>query len=129
MELLIRMAGLVLSGLVLANFIAPKCLDYQKGLGNASGLVRQIFWVHAWFIVAIIAGLAALCLGWPELLMEGLLAKVLCGFFTLFWGARVLIQLTYYDKDLRAKERFWDLFFLCVFAFLAFAFGWVFFNS
>ncbi|MGC6464369.1 MAG: hypothetical protein ACON5N_02185 [Akkermansiaceae bacterium] len=114
-ELLLRLAGLICIGLVVANFVAAPRLGYARSLAGAETVVRQIFYVHCGYIVFLIAALAALCLGWPELLLEDGMGKVVSGFFAIFWGSRVIVQLTYYDRELRRKERFWDVFFLCVF--------------
>jgi hypothetical protein len=122
MELALRGAGIVLLGLVLANFIAAKRLRYAENLSGSGPLVRQIFHVHCAYIVGIIAALALLCLGWPGLLLEGPLGKVLCGFFGLFWGSRVVVQLVYYDREARRRDRAWDLFFLAVFCGLSVVF-------
>jgi hypothetical protein len=118
-ELLLRLAGLICIGLVVANFVAAPRLGYARSLAGAETVVRQIFYVHCGYIVFLIAALAVLCLGWPELLLEDGMGKVVSGFFAIFWGSRVIVQLTYYDRELRRKERFWDVFFLCVFFTLA----------
>jgi len=115
----LRVAGLILLGLVLANFVAARRWNYAGNLAGAEPLVRQIFHVHCAYIIAIIAALALLCLGWPRLLMEGMMGKVLCGFFGLFWGSRVLVQLTCYDREIRRRDRAWDVFFLIAFATLS----------
>lgn len=122
-ELALRGAGLVLVGLVAANFVANRRFEYAQNLAGASSMVRQVFYVHCAYIIAIITALAVLCLGWPGLLLEGNLAKVVCGFFMIFWGSRVVVQLTYYDRDLRRSERGWDVFFLLVFLSLSVVFG------
>ncbi|MDB4554477.1 hypothetical protein N9Z94_01680 [Akkermansiaceae bacterium] len=120
--LLFRIAGLMCLGLIVANFIGAKRLGYAASLVQAEMIVRQIFYVHCGYIVMIITGLAILCLGWPELLLADGMGRVVSGFFGIFWGTRVVLQLTYYDKKLRAKERGWDLFFLGVFLALAIIF-------
>jgi hypothetical protein len=66
--------------------------------------------------------LALVCFGWPQLLLEGGMGQVLSGFFGLFWASRVVVQLTYYDKELRRRERVWDVFFLLVFVVLCVVF-------
>jgi hypothetical protein len=119
LEIGLRGAGLILSGLVLANFVAARRWKYADNLAAAVPMVRQIFYVHCAYIVAIIAALAVLCLGWPHLLLEGKMSRALCGFFGIFWGSRVVVQLTYYDKEVRRRDRAWDLFFLGVFAVLS----------
>ncbi len=115
LEIALRIAGLILAGLVVANFVAPKRFNYSSNLAGAGVFVRQVFYVHCAYIIAIIAGLAMLCLGWPELLLKDRMGKVLCGFFALFWFSRVVVQLTYYDAEIRRSNRFWDVFFLGVF--------------
>lgn len=117
-----RAAGLIMMGLVVANFVGAKRLGYASGLVGATTIVRQIFYVHCGYIVLLISGLSLLCLAWPELLLAGELARLLCGFFAIFWLSRVLVQLFYYDPELRAKERFWDVFFLIVFGLLGLIF-------
>lgn len=112
---LLRLAGVMCAGLVGANFVAAPRLGYGRSLRNAEPVVRQIFYVHCGYIVMLITGLAVLCLGWPELLLERGMGRVVSAFFTIFWLSRVVVQLTYYDRDLRRKERGWDVFFLGVF--------------
>jgi hypothetical protein len=119
----LRLAGAMLTGLVVANFVAAKRWDYAGNLAGAAIIVRQVFHVHCAYIVAIIAALAALCLGWPHLLMEDGMGRILSAFFALFWLSRVVVQLTYYDKGMRRDDRAWDLFFLGVFLTLALIFG------
>lgn len=119
LETALRIAGLILAGLVVANFVAPKRFNYRSNLAGSGAFVRQVFHVHCAYIIAIIGGLALLCLGWPELLLNDRMGKVLCGFFALFWLSRVLVQLTYYDAEVRSSNRFWDVFFLGVFLTLA----------
>jgi len=114
----LRIVGLIMVGLVVANFVAAKRFRYRENLAASELLVRQIFFVHCAYIVAIIGGLAVLCLWWPGLLLEGELARVLCAFFAVFWGSRVVVQLSYYDPEARRKDRGWDLFFLGVFLIL-----------
>ncbi len=117
-EIGLRVAGLVLCGLVTANFVAAKRWDYAGNLEGADTIVRQIFHVHCAYIVAIISALAVLCIGWPQLLLQDGMGRALSGFFALFWGSRVIVQMTYYDKGLRRQDRGWDVFFLLVFLFL-----------
>ncbi len=124
---LLRSVGLVCGGLVVANFVGAKRLGYARSLVGAEKLVRQIFYVHCGYIVGLITALGVLCLGWPGLFLEDGMGRVVSGFFAVFWGSRVVVQLTYYEKEYRARERFWDVFFLGVFGYLALVFGLVFF--
>ncbi|MEK7952942.1 hypothetical protein [Luteolibacter soli] len=111
----LRIAGLMMAGIVMANFVAARRLRYRESLARCEVMVRQIFHVHCAYIIAIVGGLGVLCLGWPQLLLADSMGRVLSGFFGLFWTSRVIVQLTYYDKETRRNERGWDLFFLGVF--------------
>jgi hypothetical protein len=51
------------------------------------------------------------------------MGQVISAFFAMFWLSRVVVQLTYYDKELRAQNRCWDVFFLAVFLTLAIIFA------
>lgn len=119
----LRLAGAMLTGLVVANFVAAKRWDYAGSLAGTKVIVRQIFHVHCAYIVAIIAALAVLCLVWPGLLLADGMGRVLAAFFALFWLSRVIVQLTYYDKGMRRDDRAWDVFFLGVFLTLALIFA------
>jgi hypothetical protein len=103
-------------GLVVANFVAAKRLRYRASLADCEVMVRQVFYVHCAYIIAIVGGLGVLCLGWPQLLLADGMGRVLSGFFGAFWASRVIVQLGYYDKETRRVNRGWDLFFLGVFA-------------
>jgi hypothetical protein len=119
----LRLAGAMLTGLVVANFVAAKRWDYAGNLAGTAVIVRQVFHVHCAYIIAIIAALAVLCLGWPHLLLADGMGRILSAFFALFWVSRVVVQLTYYDDGMRRDDRAWDLFFLGVFLTLALIFG------
>ena len=119
----LRLAGLMCLGLVVANFVAAPRFGYARSLAKTETIVRQIFYVHCGYIVFLITGLAVLCLAWPGLFLEKGMGQVVSGFFAVFWGSRVVVQLTYYDSDLRRKERCWDIFFLLVFVGLALIFA------
>ncbi|RYD64157.1 MAG: hypothetical protein EOP83_10440 [Verrucomicrobiaceae bacterium] len=115
----LRIAGLMMAGIVMANFVAANRWRYRENLANSEVMVRQVFHVHCAYIIAIVGSLGALCLGWPQLLLADGMGRVLSGFFGVFWASRVIVQLTYYDKETRRNERGWDLFFLGVFATLS----------
>ncbi|MFC7336692.1 hypothetical protein ACFQY0_05855 [Haloferula chungangensis] len=121
-EIALRIAGVMLIGLTAANFVAAKRWNYAGNLAGSAVIVRQVFHVHCAYIVAIIVALAMLCLGWPDLLREEGMGRVLSGFFGLFWLSRVLVQLSYYDKETRRRDRAWDVFFFGVFGYLSLVF-------
>ena len=115
----LMMTGLMMTGLVAANFVAAKRWRYRENLAGCDVIVRQVFHVHCAYIIAIISALAALCLGWPGLLLADGMGRVLSGFFGVFWTSRVIVQLAYYDAATRRHDRGWDLLFLGVFLAMA----------
>lgn len=121
---LIRFAGLGQFALIPVNFVAARKLRYAANLSGASPVVRDIFYVHAFYILFVLAGLGALSLGATEFLAGGTpLARSTCGYIAAFWGLRVGIQLFYYDKEERRRHRVLDVGFLGLFAFLASVFA------
>jgi hypothetical protein len=99
-----------------ANFILPTILRYDENLAQVSRIIRQIFHVHALYIVLVLTGLGLACLFLPrELLGPGLLGKCLCAYLTFFWGLRTLIQCFYYDRETREDHPFGNIFFGFIF--------------
>ena len=111
-----------MTGLVAANFVAAKRWRYAENLAEVKTMVRQVFYVHCAYIVALIAALALLCLGWPQRFLEPGMGRLVSGFFGLFWASRVIVQLCYYDPEERRGNRGWDLFFFGIFGFLGVVF-------
>jgi hypothetical protein len=124
MTALIQLAGLAQLALIPVNFIAPFKLRYAASLAGATPVVRNIFYVHAGYIVFVLAGLGALCLGGAGFLGSGMpLARWTCGYLAAFWAIRVAVQLFYYDREERRRNRPIDVAFLGLFAFLALVFA------
>ena len=76
----LRIAGLMMVGLVIANFVAAKRFRYAANLEASDTIVRQIFYVHCSYIVLIIAALALLCL-WSGLVWSVWACAVRCQSF------------------------------------------------
>ena len=99
-------------------------LQYRKNLAGASEIVRQVFYVHAAYIVLVVLGFAALSLLFPDELVSGRpLGRFLSTFLAVFWLLRVPIQLFYYPAEIRRQNRLADVIFTVAFAFLALVFG------
>jgi hypothetical protein len=124
MTALIQLAGVLQLALIPVNFVAPYKLRYAASLAGATPVVRNIFYVHAGYIVFVLAGLGALCLGFAEFLGSGApLARWTCGYLAAFWAIRLLVQLFYYDREERRRNRAFDVAFLGLFGFLALVFA------
>ncbi len=68
----IQVAGAVQLAIGLANLPLASRLQYRKNLAGVSAMVRQVFYVHAAYIVLVVLGFAALSLLFPAELAEHL---------------------------------------------------------
>jgi hypothetical protein len=94
----LRVVGLLMAGLVVLNLFVPRRFNWREELARVSLLNRQIFQVHAFFLILTLALMAALLLTSAEALLEPTrLARALLGGLTLFWAARMLAQWCYYS--------------------------------
>lgn len=120
----IQIAGVVQLAIGLANLPLAIRLQYRKNLAGASAIVREVFYVHAAYIVLVVLGFAALSLLFPtELAGRQPLGRFLSAFLAIFWLLRVPIQLLYYPIEIRRQNRLADVIFIVAFAFLAVVFG------
>ena len=103
-----------------ANFVIPGRLEFDKHLSGVPPMIRQIFKVHHAYIVLVVAFFAALCFLYPVELAGGSpLGRFVCGFMALFWGARLPVQLGYYDAEVRRQNRVEDVLFTALLATVA----------
>jgi len=76
------------------------------------------------YIMLVQVGFALLCFWFAgELTFGRPLGRALAGFLAVFWGLRVLLQLFYYDRELRRDNRLFDVLFLAADSFLAAVFA------
>ena len=82
----IQVAGAVQLAIGLANLPLAIRLQYRRNLAGASEIVRQVFYVHAAYIVLVVLGFAALSLLFPTDLASGQpLGWFLSTFLAIFW--------------------------------------------
>jgi hypothetical protein len=105
-SLMLKLAGGLLLLLAVANLFLPRKLDWKNDLAGLSLLNRQIFRVHAFFIVLILVMMGALSLGFTaELLAPSPLSRLVLGGLALFWFIRLAVQLFVYDSSLWRGNR------------------------
>jgi hypothetical protein len=103
-----------------ANFFAAHKFQYRQNLAQVTPVVRQVFIVQNVYIVLVLTALGLLCFGFaPDLAGRSLLGRLLSGFLAVFWGLRLLIQLFFYDTQLKKQHRFLNVVFLVAFGYLA----------
>ena len=77
----IQLAGALQLITAAANFFLPTKLHYHENLAKVSPIIRQIFTVHAIYIVLVLVGFGLICLLFPhDLCGASALGKFLCGF-------------------------------------------------
>lgn len=96
-----------------ANLVVAHRLDYRGSVARLTPIVRQVFVVHAVYIVLVILWFALLCLLFAAQLAGGSpLARFITAGLAVFWGLRAAIHLTIYDKEVRRRYRAEDVAFL-----------------
>jgi hypothetical protein len=110
MRELIWRAGVVHVGIIAANIPLPGRLRVHERLAGVPRFVRQIFYVHWLYIVIVLGLFAALCFGFAsELAGASCLGRFLSGFIAGFWLLRIVLQIFYYDPEMRRENRGLDL--------------------
>jgi len=121
---LLWVAGLVQVAIASANLFLPAKLKYRENLSRVSPIIRQIFVVHAVYIVGVLLLFAAVTFGFPGELASGHgLGRFLAAAIALFWFVRAPVQLLYYDAELRRENRWGDVAFTAGALFLAATYG------
>jgi hypothetical protein len=102
----VRLVGLLLGAIVLANFVLPVRYGWRAELRRVSPLARQVFWSHYAFIVLILAMLAALCLGFADQLVQPTsLGLLLAVGMVVFWGGKLVSHVLCFDSRGPRGER------------------------
>ena len=100
MSSMVVFAGLGQLALALASLAIPRVLRWEEDTAKLRNLTRQVFWTYAGYIWATNVSFGLLSLLAPSALLDGsVLARAVCGFIAVYWGARLLIQFTYFDRS------------------------------
>jgi hypothetical protein len=95
----LQIAGLAIGALVPVNLYVPSRYRWREELQRLSLLNRQIFIVHAAFLVLTLALTSALLLTCADTLLEPTrLSRTILGGLTIFWTVRLLAQWLYYSR-------------------------------
>ncbi len=100
-ELHLRLVGFLVLLVAALHAFFPAWFAWREQLARLSLLNRQIFLVHAGFIVLVLTMTGLLSLLAPhELLRPGLLGTLVLLGLAVFWAARLLAQRFVYDDAL-----------------------------
>jgi hypothetical protein len=124
MKEMIWAAGVVHVGIMAANVPLPGRLKVREHLAGVPRFVRQIFYVHWVYIVLVLGMFAALCFGFAgDLAGASALGRFLSGFMATFWLLRIVLQIFYYDPQIRRENRVLDSMYLGSLIVLVVVFG------
>jgi hypothetical protein len=124
MRELIWGAGAVHVGIMAANVPLPGRLRVRERLAGVPRFVRQIFYVHWVYIVIVLGMFAALCFGFArDLAGASGLGRFLSGFMAGFWLLRIVLQIFYYDPEIRRENRGLDILYVASLTVLVSVFG------
>jgi len=124
-ENLVRLTGVGLLLIVVANFFVSGVFRYRENLAVCDRFFGQVFRVHAAYVLATVAGMGGLCLWRPEFLLTTQEGRAIAGFMGLFWGSRVFLQFFYYDREMTRRYPRWSIFFGIAFGSLGLLFTFV----
>lgn len=106
---LIWAAGAIHVGIIATNFALPARLKVREHLAPVPTFIRQIFYVHWVYIVIVLGLFAALCFAFaPDLAGATRLGRFLSAFMAAFWFLRIVLQIVYYDPQVRRENRILD---------------------
>ena len=117
---LIKLAGLALIMICLANAFAFKKLNWNENLRLTEVFFQQVFKVHTLHIVMTMLAMAFACLFTTEELLnpQTALTRGVGWFIALFWGVRTCIHIFYYEKTIKKQNPLWNIIFLGTFIYL-----------
>ena len=105
-ETLLFIGGLFHFSILLASGLVPRVLDWTGELAKLPELFRQLIWVHGAYIVLVIVGFGAVSVWLPgELAAGSVLSRAVCGFISVFWGGRLVVQLVYFRPGAYLRSR------------------------
>jgi hypothetical protein len=96
---LVFVAGIAHFGLCIGSVLVPEALRWKQNLMVLPGLLRQMFWTYAVYILNINFGFGFISVvATEELLSHSILAKCLTLFIAIYWLGRILVQFFYFDR-------------------------------
>ena len=98
LETLIMISGVLQLGTLLASAQVPKELQFREELPKVNPLLRHWILTAGGYIVLNLIAFGILSLLFAKELASGQsLARGVCGFISVFWGIRLIIQLFVFD--------------------------------
>ncbi len=119
-------AALVLAMIIIANFIAPKKLGYKQNLDKMEPFIAEVFRVHCGYTVLTMLGMLLTCVFYhTELRSNEGMGFGFNLFMAVFWGSRFLIQIFFYDREIKKRYPIFNIIFLTAFGYLGAFFTYI----
>jgi hypothetical protein len=117
-------AGAVHLGIIAANVPLPGRLRVRERLASVPRFLRQIFCGHWIYLVIVLGMFAGLCFGFaPDLAGASALGRFLSAFLAGFWLLRFVLQIFYYDREIRRENCGLDMLYVASLIVLVLIFG------
>jgi len=98
MKLFLQLAAAVQLLILTASALTPRVLDWRKNLAVLHPFLRKLFWVYGVFVVMVIIAFAVLTFRHADAMAaREPVARSLCAFVAVFWGARLFVQFAIFD--------------------------------
>ena len=83
------------------NLFLPRVLKWHDDLNRLPLLIKEVFFVHSWFISCITVIFATMTLKFGDQMLNGtnLACAWLAGMIGLFWLFRAILQITWYSSS------------------------------
>jgi len=101
LEGLLRLSAVAQLGVAAVNFSTARLLKWQEPIDRMPLLLRQVFWVHSWFVSLVLAIFGVMTWRFAAEMASG--SNAACAWLAaglgLVWGLRTLAQVAYYSPS------------------------------
>lgn len=129
LEVLLIISGILHLGTLLGSAQVPKELRFKEDLPKLNPLLRHWVLVAGGYLVFNIVAFGVISLVFhAELAERSIMARVFCGYVSLFWGIRLVIQFCFFDAKPYLRNTFLKLGYhglTVVFTWQTLVYGWV----
>ncbi len=118
-EVHLWVAGVLQWLIASSNLFAARIFAYRAEIAKLSPFVREVFIVQNIYIMAIVSMFGIVSIVFASELAGGSgLGRFLSGFLAVFWGGRIIIQLFFYDQEVKRSRPIANVLFLATFIYL-----------
>jgi hypothetical protein len=101
LALMLQIAAAAQLGVAVLNLFLVRLLNWRDDVKRMPLLMREVFYVHAWFISATLTIFVLLTLRFSNEMSEGnnVVCMWLAGCIGIFWAIRTILQVTHYSSS------------------------------